>query len=261
MKRIFLSFICSVIFLSPFIAFSEETVDQVLAKIFDKQFGTGFQVVVELTSNENLPMEITALGKINRNSSNLLIIFNKPDSSKGMKLLSINTKDQAPLLYVYMPGPGQSFQLDGESLNMPIGDTEATLGDLIPMVGWDGTHVLLGTEKCEDETCYLIETQRDWEKGKRIAKIGMSTLLSHSIEQFDTNETLVKTIETLETRIIDGRERAIALRISGHRTQGGETRVTFLSGNMDADIPDTIFTPEMMKQSYKELMHLGEDVL
>lgn len=252
-------FIFSIIF--PLHSVAVETTEQILQKIYNNQVSDGFQVVVDLETTEQSNLEITVLGKINRDNTKILVFFNEPVSSRGMKLLSVNESGADPLLFVYMPQNKQYFQLNGESLNMQIGDSEATLSDLIPMVEWDGEHTLLGTETCLEESCYVMETKRDWEGGKRVARIGAQTLLSHSMEQFDENDKLVKKIETLETRKIGDKICATSLKITSYKDKGKGTSIKFLSGEMGIALPDTIFKPSMLKYSYSELMNLGEDVL
>jgi hypothetical protein len=248
-------------FLFPMCPNAEETADQILQKIYNNQVSEGFQVAVELVTPGKSNLEITVLGKINLDTTQLLIFFNEPASSKGMKLLFISKRKVDPLLFIYMPQSKQYFQLNGENLNMQIGDSEATLGDLIPMVEWDGTHTLLGLETFKDESCHIIETRREWEGGKRILKIGAQTFLSYSMEQFDENNKLMKKLETLETREIGGKLCATSLKVTNYLGKGKGTLINFLSGDMSIVLPDELFEPSNLKNSYNELMHLGEDVL
>jgi hypothetical protein len=251
-------------FLSPSSVYAE-TPERILEKISKNQLVKGFQVEIDLQSSDNTDrksdMQVTVFGRIDKKGSKLLVLFNKPTDSKGMKLLSINKKGATPVLYIYMPENGQAFELTGEDLNMQLGDTDATLGDLLSMITWDGKHTLLGTETCEDESCYVIETTQDWEIGKRIARIGSTTLLSHSIEQFDDQNKLVKKIETLESHKIGKKQCATSLKITSNRDKGSATLVTLLSGDLDVMLPDTVFQPSKLNVSCAELMRLGETYL
>ena len=251
--------------LLPSISVSLETADRILEKAFKAQLSNGFQAEIDLETTGSTSgkshMRISVLGKIDRNNSRLVIFFHEPAGSRGMKLLSVIKRGNDPLLFIYMPEVHQSFQLNGEDLNMRLGDSVATLGDLVSMVPWDGTHTLLGTETCVQESCFIIETRRAWEEGKRITRIGNKSLLSHSMEQFDDHDRLVKKIETLETRKIGEKNCVTTLKITSYRDKGIVTILKLLSGNMDLAVPDTIFKPSMLKYSYTELMRLGEDVL
>lgn len=88
MNRVSLSFKACVLIivlslLCPLSSFAVETAKQILQKIYNNQVSDGFQVVVELETPGNSNLEITVLGKTNRDTTKILIIFNEPASTKG----------------------------------------------------------------------------------------------------------------------------------------------------------------------------------
>ncbi len=237
--------------------------DQIIEKVFNSQVSNGFQVEIDLETTRSIDkksrMRFSIIGKIDKNNSKFILFFNEPADSRGMKLLSINERGADPLLHIFMPGPQQSFQLSGEDLNMQLGDSAATLGDLVSVIPWDGEHTLLDVETCMQESCYRIETKKKWEKGRRITTIGSKTLLSYSIEQFDVHNQLTKKVQTLETRSIGGRDRVTTAKITSYRDKESVTIATLISGSMDLKVPDTLFKPSMLKRSFTELLPPGDD--
>ncbi len=243
----------------------DETAQQILDRALESRFGKGFYVEMDLeTVGKTVgksSMKIGVLGKISRNVGNLLIFFQEPADSRGMKLLVKSKRGMAPLLFLYMPETGQPLQLAQEDLNMPLGESAATLGDLISIIPWDGTHTLLGTEQCGEEPCYKIETHLDTKKGRRLTLVGKKSLLSYSVELYDIRAKMVKKIETLETEKFGDKHYATSMKITNYLDNSSTTILKLVSGNMDLKIDDSAFKPSRMKYSYSELLHLGEDVL
>ncbi len=237
-----------------------QSVEQILEQAFAANAADNFQVELSLATTSSQQkksqMRLSVLGKMNKDRNfSLLIFFREPVGSRGMKLLVLPKKIKTPQVYLYMPAYEKYFELTGEDMNMKIGDSDMTLSDFIAINPWEGKHQLLGTDRWGTEVCHLVESRLSWETGKRLTKISKESLLSVQTEQFDKNNTLIKTIEAKEFWQIGSNNRIKSFSIVGHQTNT-HTDIEVLSGDTLTVIPPRIFAPETLTYTYPQVMNL-----
>ena len=200
-------------------------------------------------------LKFTMLGKGDpRKDFSLLLIFQDPPSSRGMKLLVLARRNSLSRVYVYMPALKKHFRLVGEDRNMKLGDSDMSLYDLV-VSPWEGKHKLISKKNFEGKPCYSVETILPGNKNKRITCIGETTLLPLNSRYFDFEGNLLKTIAVLSFKKVFRKHAITSLRVTNHENNS-VTTMKVLSGQWYIDIPREVFYPDHLRFSLSELMEI-----
>jgi outer membrane lipoprotein-sorting protein len=195
---------------------------------------------------------IDQFSKKDANGSNrTLIVFQAPASVRGTRFLTIENQDRADDQWIFLPGLGRVRRIAATEGSGSFVGTDFSYDDIASMdrnVDLDN-HRLLREERFADSDCYVIEsTPKDanYQYSRMIQWIAKNNFITYKIELYDRRGTLVKVLEILELREVQGRMAPFVTRMTtlaaGTSTSMNVERLVY-----DDPIPDGVFSQRFLE--------------
>jgi len=175
-------------------------------------------------------------------------IFQKPASVKDVRFLMIENESREDDRWIYLPALKKVRRIAaGEGDTSFIG--EITYDDMA-VGGQDRRHTLIKEDVVAGEEVYLIESipvaQSKGQYGRIVTAVSKTKWLPVKIEMFDKHDALLKVMETLEFKEVQGQWSAMKLKMSNMQN-GNTTTLTFQILEYSKPIPAGVFTTKFLE--------------
>ena len=184
-----------------------------------------------------------------------LIEFQKPSSVAGTRFLTMETGGGADDRWIYLPSLGKLRRIAASEGSGSFVGTDFSYDD-ISSADRDAaldTHTVLREEALNGKMCFVIESlpkDKIYEYAKMISWIDKETLVAYKLELFDKKQKLVKTLEVLEVKDIQGRLTPVATRMTT-AASGTSTTIFVDSIVYDAPIAESYFSTAYLETGRK----------
>lgn len=178
-----------------------------------------------------------------------LTVLLEPEGARGIAYLTAEANGNATE-WLYVPYVQRTRKLVPAENYQSFMDTDFTYGDL-GLLPVDTRNNLLGTEAVDGKKAYKVESipstsVKQWYYSRTVTWIDASTLLPLRREFFSPAGDLFK-VETFgSVTRIDGIPTPLEMRITDVGT-GSTTTLTVSSVSYDANVPDTLFQPDGLR--------------
>ncbi|MDR3312156.1 MAG: outer membrane lipoprotein-sorting protein [Spirochaetaceae bacterium] len=183
-----------------------------------------------------------------------VVVVLKPAGVAGTRFLTLKNPGKPDLRWLYLPARKAARQVMGRQGTDAFVATDFSLDDISSADrSTDAdTHRLLPEESLAGRACHVVESSprdKEYQYSKMISWIDKGTLVASRIDLFDGNGTLVKRLEVLETKEIQGRLTATVTKMS---TLASQTSTTIYVDpdtlKYDASLSEDIFTKEFIEK-------------
>jgi hypothetical protein len=175
-----------------------------------------------------------------------IIVFQRPASVANTRFLTMEKAGGPDDRWIFLPSLGKVRRIAATEGSGSFMGTDFSYDD-ISSASRDAdldTHTLLREETLNGHACYVIESvpkDRSYQYSKMVQWIDKSSRISYRIDLYDRRGTLVKQVETLETKEVQGRLSAMVTRIAT-LAAGTSTTITMDILKYDDPIPEGVFT-------------------
>jgi outer membrane lipoprotein-sorting protein len=202
-----------------------------------------FEVGVTIsTTGANLPADVRQYRVLSKGRENTIVMVTEPASDRGQILLM-----KGHDLWILLPRVSQPVRL---SLAQRLIGQVAN-GDLVRATfAGDYTAKLLGTEKTDNESLYVLEltaVDRSVTYHRVIYWVRQSNYWPYKAEFYSLSDRLLKTCLYQNYKQMAGRERPTRLVIQNALLKDEESVLEY-SGMRLRDLPDRIFTKDYLKR-------------
>jgi len=180
-----------------------------------------------------------------------LIVFHEPASVRGTRFLTIENPGRDNDQWIFLPGLNRVRRIAAAEGSGSFVGSDFSYDDIAAAarrIELD-THRFLRTERLHGRECYVIESipkDAGFQYSKMIQWIDRETFVPHKIELFDRRGTLVKILEILELREVQGRLSPMVTRMST-LASGSSTTINVMELRYDAPIPEGVFTTNFLQ--------------
>lgn len=261
MKRFL--FIAIMVLLSPAVSFAltaDEIVDRSnLAYYYAGDDGTAKlkMTITDRRGRERI-REMTLLRKDIEDGGRqkFYIYFRKPSDVKGMVFMVWKQVEGDDDRWLYLPAIDLVKRIASSDKRSSFAGGVFTYEDVSGRRPTDDTHELVGEEDYNDMPVYVIKNvPKDADKVEfvyYIARIDKDTFLPVKGEYYNESGKLYRTIEVLETSIIDGFPTVMKARAE-NLEKGLKTTVEFYDVRYNVGIKESIFTERYLRKPPKEV--------
>jgi len=183
-------------------------------------------------------------------NNRMLIVFHEPASVRGTRFLTIENLGRDNDQWIFLPALGRVRRIAAAEGSGSFVGSDFSYDDIAAAdrrADLD-THRLLRTELLGGRDCYVIESiPRDagFQYSRMIQWIDRENYVPHRVELFDRRGTLVKVLEVLELREVQGRVSAVSTRMST-LAAGTSTTINVMELRYDSPIPEGVFTTNFL---------------
>ena len=180
-----------------------------------------------------------------------VIVFQEPASVRGTRFLTVENPGRDNDQWIFLPSLGRVRRIAGSEGSSSFMNTDFSYDDIASMdrnVDQDN-HRILREEKLNDKDCYVIESipkDAAYQYSKMIQWIEKGNFAAQKIELYDRRGTLVKLLEILEYRDVQGRLSPFVTKMST-LAAGSSTSLNVVELRYDANIPEGVFTPRFLE--------------
>ena len=180
-----------------------------------------------------------------------VIVFQEPASVRGTRFLTVENPGRDNDQWIFLPSLGRVRRIAGSEGSSSFMNTDFSYDDIASMdrnVDQDN-HRILREEKLDDKDCYVIESipkDAAYQYSKMIQWIEKGNFATQKIELYDRRGTLVKLLEILEYRDVQGRLSPFVTKMST-LAAGSSTSLNVVELRYDANIPEGVFTPRFLE--------------
>lgn len=183
--------------------------------------------------------------------SRVAIVFQKPASVAGTRFLNLEHRDKPQDRWIFLPSLGKVRRIAASEGAASFMGTDLTYDDISAMdrdVSLDAFS-LLREDVLDGRACWVIQAvpkSDSFQYSRMVLWIEKATHIGWKIELYDRKGALVKLIEILETREVQGRVSPVATRVS---TVAAKTSTTIYVEILKYDdpIPATVFTTRFLE--------------
>jgi hypothetical protein len=180
-----------------------------------------------------------------------IIQFQRPVGVAGTRFLTMENPGNADDRWIFLPSLGKVRRIAASEGSGSFMGTDLSYDDISSTdrdVGLD-IHTLLREESLNGNACYVIESvprDRSYQYSRMVQWIDKSTKVNHKIELYDRRGTLVKVLETLELKEVQGRLSPMVTKMS---TLAAGTSTTIYADILKYDdpIPEGVFTTKFLE--------------
>ncbi|MDR1574875.1 MAG: outer membrane lipoprotein-sorting protein [Treponema sp.] len=183
--------------------------------------------------------------------SRTIVAFQSPAAVAGTRFLTMENSGGADDRWIFLPSLGKVRRIAASEGSGSFVGTDLSYDD-ISAADRDAdldTHRLLREESLNGAPCYVIESvPRDtsYQYSKMVQWIDKATRVNHRVELYDRRGTLVKLLETLELRDVQGRLSPTLTKMST-LAAGTSTTITVEILKYDDPIPESVFTTRFLE--------------
>ncbi len=242
MKNKLITILTLLLLLVPVTAFSI-TGEEIARKADEIQVFKTSEASGELRIKDRFGVKVITFNSWARGLNESLIEFTSP-AERGQKVL--RTEDE---LYLFYPDAEELIRMQGSMLRQSILGSDISYEDMTG--GKDRVSqynvILEGEETIKGNDCYVLIMTA---KGRTVPYpkeklwIDKETFLVWKAEYYTKSGRLLKEMETLNTRIIDGRTIAVKTRIVDKMKTDTETVMTITDIKINIPVDDKIFSLE-----------------
>ncbi|MHB9292864.1 hypothetical protein Holit_01975 [Hollandina sp. SP2] len=212
---------------------------------------TRSRMVLTAKDGSTSERQIDQYSKDGPKGNRTLIQFQRPAGVAGTRFLTMENPGSADDRWIFLPSLGKVRRIAASEGSGSFMGTDLSYDDISSTdrdVGLD-THTLLREETFKANPCYVIESvpqDRSYQYSRMVQWIDQHTKVNHRIELYDRRGTLVKVLETLELKDIQGRLSPVVTKMS---TLGAGTSTTIYVDILKYDdpIPEGVFTPKFLE--------------
>ncbi|MDR0722081.1 MAG: outer membrane lipoprotein-sorting protein [Treponema sp.] len=180
-----------------------------------------------------------------------LIQFQRPAGVAGTRFLTMENPGSADDRWIFLPSLGKVRRIAASEGSGSFMGTDLSYDDISSTdrdVGLD-THTLVREEVLKGNPCYVIESvprDRSYQYSRMVQWIDQRTKVNHQIELYDRRGTLVKVLEILELKEVQGR---LSPMVTKMRTLATGTSTTIYADILKYDdpIPEGVFTTKFLE--------------
>jgi outer membrane lipoprotein-sorting protein len=175
-----------------------------------------------------------------------LIVFQRPASVANTRFLTMENQGKEDDRWIFLPALGKVRRIAASEGSGSFMGTDLSYDDISSAdrdVELD-THTLLREESLNGRLCSVIEStpkNKSYQYSKMVQWIDKSSLIAQKVALYDRRGTLVKELEILETKDIQGRLSPTVTRMTTIAA-GTSTSVMVDILKYDDPIPEGVFT-------------------
>ena len=184
-------------------------------------------------------------------NNRMLVVFQSPASVAGTRFLTLENPGRANDQWIFLPELGRTRRIAGAEGSGSFMGSDFSYDDIASAdrrTALDN-HRLLREETFQEINCYVIEStplDTAYQYSRMIQWIDSGNYIPHKVELYDRRGTLVKTLEILELREVQGRLSPIVTRMSTHAA-GTSTSLHVMNLRYDDPIPESVFTTNFLE--------------
>ncbi|MDR1956371.1 MAG: outer membrane lipoprotein-sorting protein [Treponema sp.] len=200
------------------------------------------------TTSERL---IDQFSKEGPKGNRTIIVFQRPAGVAGTRFLTMENPGSPADRWIFLPSLGKVRRIAASEGSGSFMGTDLSYDDVSSAdrdVDLD-THSLVREETLNGNACYVIESvprDRSYQYSRMMQWIDKNTRVNHKIELYDRRGTLVKALEILELKEVQGRLSPMVTKMS---TLGAGTSTTIYTDILKYDdpLPEGVFTVKFLE--------------
>ncbi|MDR2534916.1 MAG: outer membrane lipoprotein-sorting protein [Treponema sp.] len=183
--------------------------------------------------------------------SRTIIVFQSPSTVSGTRFLTMENSGSPSDRWIFLPSLGKVRRIAASEGSGSFMGTDMSYDDISSMdrnVNLD-THRLLREDSLNGKSCYVIESvpkDNSYQYSKMIQWIDKSSFVNHKVELFDKRGAMVKMLETLELKEVQGRLTPTITKMTTLNT-GTFTTIYVDIIKYDDPIPEGVFTTAFLE--------------
>lgn len=175
-----------------------------------------------------------------------LIRFTTPPEVAGFSFLSYERKDsdRPGEQWIYLPASKRVMRIAGNDRRSAFMDSDFSYEDLSGQNPKDSKHRLLGKEKINGGSCYILESvalQREMTYSKTVAWIDTESFIMRRAELYDKSGELQKVLIVSDLVKIDGIFTALSFNMKNFKKQSQST-LSFSKVAFNQNLDDQLFS-------------------
>lgn len=174
-----------------------------------------------------------------------MVRFLEPESNKNLTLLTRGDNE----IYLYMPALRNTKRISGAAQNDKFADSDFTYKDisLLYKISDKAYNAKLLDENSESYLLEITHNDRELNFSKMKMVIGKANMMPNSIEFYNWNDEMFKTIELQEFKEVDGHvvpQKIVARDLKSE----GQTTIFMKEMNFDLGMDEKFFTPKTISR-------------
>jgi outer membrane lipoprotein-sorting protein len=181
-----------------------------------------------------------------KKNNRTIIVFQRPASVAGTRFLTIENSGAADDRWIFLPSLGKVRRIAASEGSGSFMGTDFSYDDISSTsrdAGLD-THAILREETLNGRACYVIESRpkdSSYQYSKMIEWIDKDSKVNHKLELYDKKNTLVKIVEMLDLKDVQGRLTPLVTKMTT-LAAGTSTAINVDIVKYDDPIPEGVFT-------------------
>jgi outer membrane lipoprotein-sorting protein len=256
MKKKTMASLAAVVFLFTALGVrAQESADAIIRasrdRITAKTISTRSRMVITAKDGRTTERRLDQYSKDGPKGSRTAVVFIDPANVRNTRFLTMQTGGAANDQWIFMPSLGKVRRIaasegSGSFVGTDLSYDDISSADRDPALD---THTLLREENLNGKPCYVIESKpkdSSYQYSKMILWIGKQDKVNYKIELYDKKGSLVKTLEILELKNVQGRLSPVTSRMTTVST-GTNTVINVEKLEYDSNIPDSVFTASFLE--------------
>ncbi|MDR0624487.1 MAG: outer membrane lipoprotein-sorting protein [Treponema sp.] len=180
-----------------------------------------------------------------------IIVFQRPPSVAGTRFLTIENPGAPDDRWIFLPGLGKVRRIAASEGSGSFMGTDFSYDDISSSnrnADLD-THTVLREEKLNTRDCYVIESvpkDKSYQYSKMVQWIDKDSKINYKLELYDKKNTLVKIVEMLDIRDVQGR--LTPMRTNMTTLAAGTSTALYVDIlKYDDPIPEGVFTTNYLE--------------
>jgi hypothetical protein len=180
-----------------------------------------------------------------------IIVFQKPASVANTRFLTMENPSGPDDRWIFLPSLGKVRRIAATEGSGSFMGTDFSYDDISSAsrdAGLDA-HTLVREELLNGRPCFVIESvpkDKSYQYAKMVQWIDKGSSISYKLELYDRRGTLVKQVDILETRNVQGQETPTTTRMTT-LTAGTSTTIYMDIIKYDDPIPEGVFTTKYLE--------------
>ncbi|MDR0602042.1 MAG: outer membrane lipoprotein-sorting protein [Treponema sp.] len=207
---------------------------------------TRARMVITAKNGSTTERIIDQYSKDGQGNSRSVIVFQRPQSVAGTRFLVIEKPGSSDDRWIFLPSLGKVRRIAASEGSASFMGTDFSFDD-ISSANRDAdldTHTLAGEESLNGRPCYVIESRPkdpSYQYSRMVQWIDRETGVNHKLELYDKQNALVKRVEMLDIREIEGRLSPMVTKMTT-LASGTSTTLYVDILKYDDPIPESVFT-------------------
>jgi outer membrane lipoprotein-sorting protein len=178
---------------------AKEILDDVVKKNFQDSFRVALEVKTIKAGKQVSEHELWLIGKKIEGGNAFFLDFDKPEESKGLRILFRLFEEKKPEAYMYLPSTKKTLPLAVDDKSADIGGTGMTVGDFHGFIPrQDANQEIVKEEKVDGRECYVIKTTAPDNPGHQLIWITKDDKLILKTEHFNEKGKVERSFKVVE---------------------------------------------------------------